>query len=211
MRSGTVAAAITFAMLCAAAAFAAEAGGAFDGRVVEAESGAPIAGAVVFVEAVELSPGAPDTSVDAAETVTDAAGAFHLSGPIASAPRGAGALRHLVTVFKAGYTDLEAFDWSAFAVAGVILEKLSPAERTTPEAGCDRAASDVRLVLGCDARPSKRPKTTVRLEAGMPIFKLRRITRAHDRVENIPSVNPKLPPEKSRFLEREKARGELIR
>ena len=153
--------------------------GPFQGRVVDAETRAPIEGAVVFVEWHIRHMGAGDTFYDATEVLTDANGAFSISSKWSWNPWTNVVMDSSFTIFKAGYGHVHAH-WTTLHESAKFLAQLPPEKRIgTPS-----------LYYNID------------FEDDVPIFLVKKLDTTRERALNLPDSSS-APPNQKQLLMRE--------
>jgi hypothetical protein len=146
--------------------------GDHEGRVVDAETGEPIEGAVVFLRWSTITPspaGGTGQYFEARETLTDESGVFSIPGFLKVHLNLTRLLDepHLV-VFKAGYTHVQG-TW--------------------------------RVLMERDAEPDSRLRESVRFENGKPIFMLREFKSVVERKKrHLPFLSGDIPKEQRALL-----------
>lgn len=197
-------------MLCVGAAeaeaFGANYRGPFEGRVVDAETGEPIHGTVVFVKWVVRRIGM-DSFFDTDEVVTDQQGKFSVPKNWSWNPLRTLSMDSEVLILKAGYWYQKTHHWGLIAEAKAILAMVSPAEREEPGAGCDRAMGDsaIKQILGCPGSGSRR-----QVEDGYTVFYLTmNRERLTQQTQDLDTFIRDVPISKQRLLQEEIARDRL--
>lgn len=147
--------------------------GPFEGRVVDADTGAPIEGAVVFVEWIVHHMWERDSFFDTAEVRTDTLGRFAVPKKWSWNPWRTMGLDSRVIILKAGYSSARTH-WGPLLEAKAILESLPSADRDKPGSGCDLATGDAKMILQCST-PGFPHKYPIRIEEGVATFHLEKI------------------------------------
>lgn len=165
------------ATLCVGAAEAQALGynyrGPFKGRVVDAETGEPIQGAVVFVQwTIHPFMSEWTTFFDAAEVRTDARGHFSIPKNWSWNPWRNMVMNSVVVILKAGYVYVDTPWWPIFQ-AVAIWESLPPTERQQPGAWCGRVTGSTKIILQCPD-PDFPHGYPIHIEDGQPVFRLKK-------------------------------------
>lgn len=176
--------------------------GPFEGRVVDADTGEPLQGAVVFVEWYINHAFSRPTFYDTAEILTDKDGRFHVKKKWSWNPWRNLVMDSSIIVVKAGYWHIGSH-WSPIIEATEILSSLPPGEREKRSAGCDWALGGSKFILGClDAKEqgsgAHTPVSEIRLQGEKPVFLLRKLPAGG--IEDVDTGGRDIPDHKRRLL-----------
>lgn len=183
--------------------------GPFKGKVVDADTGEPMAGVVVFIVWRVHHMWSMSSFFDTADVLTDENGKFDIPSKWSWNPLRTLTLNSNVTVFKGGYGSVGIW-WGNFVDGQAILDSLTPSDRVNPEIVCRKAYGKASFVLGCESRSRPdQPASEARLIDGVPTFLLKRMTSYEDwrQSRDLPFTGD-VPDEKWQVLREEIRRDE---
>lgn len=193
---------VLFGAVCGGATDAAALGanyrGPFEGRAVDAETGEPIEGAVVFIR-WDISNLGSDMFFDTAEVLTDAHGWFYIPANWSWNPFRTMRLYSRGIILKAGYRYLDLPHWGAVVDAKAIVERVRISKRGTECEWVPGGEPTVMALLECtgDASP-------YRLRDGQAVFSLtKKQTRGTQLTSNLDTTIHDVPEHKIRRFREE--------